>query len=144
MFLSGAETKGRAVSRFNYTVCPWRGHQPPHHLPGVASKDTLIRREVVDALLIALLYQSCTRPNAILGFEQHPSIRDIFIAIMVPVMAISNRLGQGQRHPEGSEEGTPAAPQTKGESQQAANAGETPGYGRNKYSIRMRTAAGRI
>lgn len=41
--------------------------------------------------------------------------------MLAPVMATRNRWGQGQGHPEGSKEGTPAAPQTKEESQQAAN-----------------------
>ena len=57
-------------------------------------------------------------------------------------MAIRNRQGQGQGHPEGSEEGTPTTPQTKGENQRAANAGEALGYTGNKCSTRMGTARG--
>ena len=137
--MSSVESKGRAVSRLEYTMCVWRGHQPPHFPPG--SKE-LIGREVADALLISFLYRSCTRTNAILSFEQCPSIQDIFIATLAAVMAIRNRQGQGQGHPEGSEEGTPTTPQTKGENQRAANAGEALGYTGNKCSTRMGTARG--
>lgn len=106
-------------------MCAWRSHHPPRLPPGAASK----RLPSEEKWWMLSRLHSCKRaaqdkmPLSVLSNAQ---VYEAF-AMLAPVMAIRNRWRQGQGHPEGSEEGTPTAPQTKGEGQQAARLRDTAG-----------------